>query len=282
MSIARVFPRKTLASPVDPLAFFGEPPMFLGKAEITEVRVSVAFSYDLARAERLAETWESIAPVTIGGVACGDPGAQFEPGVYLKNGYTITSRGCPNHCWFCDVHIREGGIREYEIRDGWNLLDSNILACSDQHVIETFEMLARQPRKAEFTGGLEAARLDPWHVELLWSMRPKRMFFAYDTPDDADPLREAGRMLRYADFSRNHLSCYVLVGYPGDTFEKASRRLLEAWEFGFMPMAMLYRAKDNREPATDWRRFQRTWARPALTRREVRSLGFGSGKPVGG
>lgn len=268
--VARVFPRKTSASPSDSLAFFTAPSMFTKESEITEVHVSVTFSYDVELAECLARAWESIAPVKIGGVAFGDPGGQFEPGVYLKPGYTITSRGCPNKCWFCDVHAREGNIREYEIRDGWNLLDSNILACSDKHITKTFKMLARQSHRAEFTGGLEAARLKYWHVDLLWSLCPAQMFFAYDTSDDREPLYEAGKLLRHANFTRSHMRCYVLIGWPADTFDAAEQRLLDTWEFGFMPMAMLYRGKSDAEPDKEWQKFQRLWARPALTKAIMR------------
>ena len=96
--IARVFPRKTNASPEDEYSFFDAPGMFL--PEIDEVHISVAFTYDLPRAEILAKAWEHIAPVGIGGPAMGEAGGEFIPGMYLKPGYVITSRGCPNRCWF--------------------------------------------------------------------------------------------------------------------------------------------------------------------------------------
>jgi hypothetical protein len=146
MRIARVFPRKTTASPDDDLAFFSEPDML--PPDVDEVHISVTFSYDIPRAEKLAEVWRHVAPVKIGGPAVGDPGGDFTPGMYLKRGYVMTSRGCPNNCWFCDVHKREGGIRELPITDGWNLLDSNILACSTSHIKAVFEMMKRQPQKS--------------------------------------------------------------------------------------------------------------------------------------
>src|SRR5271169_4780483 len=98
--LARVFPRKTKASPDDELAFFGPPDMF---AEADEVHVAVTFTADIPKAERLAEDWRRVAPVKIGGVALGDPGCEFIPGRYIKPGYTFTSRGCPRRCWFCGV-----------------------------------------------------------------------------------------------------------------------------------------------------------------------------------
>lgn len=267
--IARIFPRKTTASPDDNLAFFGPPPLVL--PEINKVHVSVTFSYDIPKAEELAEAWRHIAPVEIGGPAMGDRGGEFTPGMYLKHGYIMTSRGCPNKCWFCAVHKREGGIRELPITEGWNLLDSNILACSDSHIEKVFKMMKAQPQRPQLTGGLEAKILTDHHVSLLWDLRPDQMFFAYDTPDDLEPLISAGRRLRYADFTRRHLRCYVLIGYPRDTFDQAEQRLLEAWEAGFMPMAMLWKNQAGDEDQ-EWRKFQRTWARPAATKCHVKEL----------
>lgn len=154
----------------------------------------------------------------------------FTPGVYLKEGYIITSRGCPNRCWFCSVPKREGPLRELPIADGWNVLDDNLLACSDVHVKAVFEMLAKQKRRPLFTGGLEAALLKPWHVLEFARLKPKELFFAYDTPNDREPLYEAGKMLVAAGFKRCHpLRAYVLVGYPGDSLKKPKSAFLSVF-----------------------------------------------------
>lgn len=268
--IARVFPRRTRVTPVDDLAFCDEPGLF--PPDVDEVHVSVAFTYDLPRAEFLAKAWERVAPVRVGGPATDEPGEVFIPGLYLKPGYVITSRGCPNHCWFCSVWRREGDVKELPIRDGWNILDDNLLACSEQHVRRVFAMLKRQTRRAEFTGGLEAARLQSWHVELLSRLKPKQMFFAYDAESDYEPLVMAGRMLMGAGFTlQSHvLRCYVLVGYHGDTFDTAEKRLRQTAEAGFLPMAMLWRDDTGRRDE-QWARFQRAWARPALIASALRN-----------
>jgi len=268
MNLARVFPRKTNASPDDELAFFDEPELLM--PPIDEVHISVTFTYDIPRAEKLARAWESVAPVKIGGPALGDPSGDFIPGRYLKKGYVITSRGCPNKCWFCDVPKREGRkIRELPLTEGFNLLDSNILACSDDHIKKVFKMLGDSGKRIQLTGGLEAARLKPWHVALLWEARPDRLYFAYDEPEDLEPLIEAGKMLNYADFTRHHLRCYVLIGIPGDTFEAAEKRILEAWSAGFLPMAMLWKNKAG-DSTEAWREFQGLWAQPPIVRARIK------------
>jgi radical SAM superfamily enzyme YgiQ (UPF0313 family) len=262
--IARVFPRRTKATPTDEYAFVGEPPLFLPEG-IEEAHVSVTFTWDLPEAERLARAWSRVAPVKIGGPATGMRGEEFKPGMYLKPGYVITSRGCPGRCWFCSVPKREGNIiRELPITEGWNVLDDNLIACSDEHIQAVFGTLSEQKgKRIIFSGGIEAKRLKPWHVELFKTIRPKRIFFAYDTPDDLKPLREAHKMFMKADYcSRNILHAYVLVGYPGDTFEEAEMRLQITKALTFTPMAMLYRDATGKT-TPEWRRFQRAWARPA-------------------
>jgi len=262
--IIRVFPRKTRGTPTDALAVVDRAPELFDEADA--VHVSVAFTYDLARAEELARQWRFVAPVSIGGPATGQRSEEFEPGVYLRRGYTITSRGCPNRCWFCSVWRREGeAVRTLPIRDGWNVLDDNLLACPDDHIRAVFAMLDRQQQAPQFTGGLEAKRLKRWHAEELRKIHPKQMFFAYDTADDLEPLQEAGRMLLAQGFTTaSHvLRCYVLCGWPKDTMQKAEERMMQAINAGFTPMAMLWRDKQG---ITDhaWRSFQRCWVRPAI------------------
>ncbi len=266
MRLIRVFPRRTKATPTDDLARVNREPDFFDEADA--VHVSVTFSWDLPKAERLAKAWERVAPVEIGGPATGQRSEDFVAGRYIQHGYTITSRGCPNKCWFCDVWRREGGVRELLIEPGWNVLDDNLLACSRPHIEAVAKMLHQQKsegNRVQFTGGLEAARLEDWHIELLRPLRPKQMFFAYDTPNDLEPLRDAGRRLLDAGWTvaSKSLRCYVLCGYPRDTLGAADERMRQTLDMGFWPMAMVYRDKRGRK-ANEWGRFQRQWARPAM------------------
>jgi hypothetical protein len=269
MRIARVFPRRTNGTPIDSLAFIGDPGLF--PPEVDAVHISVSFSWDIPEADRLFRSWSSVAPTEIGGPAIGMPGADFTPGMYLKHGYVITSRGCPNRCWFCSVPEREGlGIREYPITEGFNILDDNLLACSDSHILQVFEMLKRQKQRAQFTGGLEAARLQDWHINLFADLKPEQMFFAYDTPNDYEPLALAANKLKEAGFNRHCLRCFVLIGYKGDTIEKAEKRLLSVVDLGMFPSAMPYRDKTGIRD-NNWMKFQKKWSRPASIYAEIKN-----------
>lgn len=271
MKIARVFPRRTNATPDDALAFTTPPPKKL--PDIDEVHISVAFTYDIPKAEQLAESWHKTGlPVRMGGPAFNEAGGDFVPGLYMKKGYVLTSRGCHNRCWFCSVPAREGyKLRELPVTEGFNICDDNLLACSESHIREVFAMLGRQEEKPIFTGGLEAKLLNPWHVELMREVKAKRMYFAYDTPDDYEPLVYAGKILQDGGIRKTsrRAYCYVLIGYHGDTMEKAEKRLRDAWAAGFFPYAMLYRDEKG-ETNPEWRKFQRLWVRPQLVYHQLK------------
>lgn len=271
MKIIRVFITKTNATPVDELVRINEPPGLFDEAD--QIHISVLFSWDRKRADELAKQWEQVAPVQIGGPGVGMKGEEFTPGMYVKNGYTITSRGCPNKCWFCSVWKRDGDTRELPIMDGYNILDDNLLACSRPHIESVFEMLKRQKEPIEFTGGFEAKRFEWWHINLLRKIRLKQVWFAYDTEDDLEPLRRAGKMFGTAGMNRtktgnvsHKIRCYCLIGYPGDTIGNADLRLRTTYSLGFLPMAMLYRDVQGKTEY-EWRRFQKHWARPASINR---------------
>ena len=265
MKVIRVFPRKTKATPVDENVRINCGPELWDEAD--EVHVSVAFTWDIPRAEWLAKQWAHVAPIRIGGPATGERGGDFTPGLYLKRGYVITSRGCPNQCWFCSVPKREGPLRELPITEGWNMLDDNLLACSRRHIESVFDMLERQDHPAEFTGGLEAAKLESWMAVALKNLKPKQLFFAYDTPDDLEPLQCAGELLINAGFKvhphSHSLRCFVLCGYRGDSIGHSEYRMEKTMQAGFTPMAMLWKDETGKQDK-EWRKFQREWARPAI------------------
>ena len=271
MKIIRVFPRRTNATPDDDLAIVGRTPGFFDEAD--EVHISVTFTWDIPQAEKLAREWERVAPVKVGGPAYKDVGGEFIPGRYVKKGYTITSRGCPNKCWFCQAWKNEGNkVRELEIHDGWNLLDNNILACSREHQTAVYEMLLRQPRKPRFTGGLEAARMTTWNAEWLVKLKPDYSYFAYDTPEDYEPLKEAAVLLKSVGLLRHHeIGCYVLIGYPKDSFSAAENRLIKTVQLGYFPQAMLFKQDNNMENVKEWRRFQREWANKVIVGHKMKT-----------
>ena len=240
--IIRWFPRKTKATPDDELSVTCRQPTLWDEAD--KVQISVTFDWDVPVALRAVDSWRVVAPVEIGGPAMGTVPGEFTPGQFLKYGYTITSRGCPWNCPACLVPKREGKLRLLPIRDGWNILDNNLLACPREHIQAVFDMLKRQKHAPKFTGGLEAERLEPWHVEQLLMLKPETLWMAYDSPADWEPLNAAVKLLSEAGIVGPHRTkrtgAYVLMGRRDDSPEAAEKRLKSVINLGIKTQAMLF------------------------------------------
>jgi len=255
MRIARVFPAKTNMTPIDKDAYYSYPDLFTPKYD--EVHISTVFTWDKERAERLAVAWEHYGRVKIGGCAYDDRGGEFKPGIYVRNGITITSRGCPFNCKFCFVPKREGRIRELDIKEGSTIQDNNFLACSKQHRSKVYDMLRTQ-RAIEFKGGIDARLLTDWDIDQMRGLRIKSLWFACDQKESIKPLRRIVDKLKV--FPSYKKRCYVLIGFNKQEEEE---RLKTVYGLGFYPFAQLYKNGSNKKYSKDWRNFQRTWARPA-------------------
>jgi len=239
--------------------------MFL--PEVDRVLVSCTFTADMIEARRLERAWEAHYPgkVTLGGPAMDDEGGAFIPGMFLHQGYVITSRGCPNACGFCFVPRREGRIRELPVMPGHDILDNNLLACADRHVEEVLQMLAAQRQRARFSGGLEAQRVTDALVERLRSVRVEELFLAYDTEGAWATTGTAIRRLRSAGLGRDAVRCYVLAGFtPNDTPTAAAARCEQVLVAGGLPFLMLYQPEGlQRRYSPEWLAVRRKYVRPA-------------------
>ena len=268
----RVFPRRTKWTPNDDLVFIGEPPIIGQPDKILPVCISCSFTWDINECERLYRSWKSKYPkVYLGGPALQnitwqDDRSEFVSGRFIKEGVTITSRGCPKNCSYCFAWRWEGNeIRELKIKDGYIIQDNNILACSMGHFEGVIEMLSRQKKAARFMG-MDADFLTEKHVDLLARIRVDRMLFSYDHSGDTYYLEQASDLL--SDYNRNKKRCYVLIGYNGETLENAEKRLLMVWKLGFMPFAQFYRDERFRKDklSKDWADLTRIFSRPAIMR----------------
>jgi hypothetical protein len=261
----RVFPARTNWTPTDEMAFVGDPPLDLFRPGTpdTPVLVSCTFRWHKRDGERLAKAWEQYYhDVRLGGPAFGDPGEEFTPGMFLKKGCTITSRGCNRNCGYCDVPIREGRIRELEIKPGWIVQDNNLLACSRGHIERVFEMLREQKRRIYFNGGLDKYYLRDWHRPLFDSIPIGELWFACDTMADLPALERATKILDGIPLRKRR--CYTMIGYNGETLVDAERRIERVFQLDFMPFCQLWQPDDGLTTyPLEWRQLKQKWARPA-------------------
>lgn len=270
MTILRVFPRRTSATPDDALAWIGAPNLWT--PQVDEVHVSVTFTWDLAAGYALANKWRrwyGNVPVNIGGPAIpGNCVDGFTPGLYIKHGYTFTSRGCPNNCPWCLVRDTEGPLRTLPIVPGWIVQDNNLAACPHEHIEAVFDMLRAQRHRPIFSGGIQASLVDDWlatQFAALWHDRGiEEIYLACDTSAALGPLKEAVARLNF--LKRDQLRCYVMIGRD-ETIGQALERLESVWRVGCMPFAQLYQPADELiSYSREWKELQRAWARPAITR----------------
>ncbi len=267
----RVFPARTKWTPNDDLAFIGDPPLWRPQEDLP-VRISCTFTWHLEEAERLRRSWERFySDVRVGGPAYDDPGGDFEPGLFLKPGITITSRGCTKKCQWCLVPQREGWIRELPIKPGWNINDNNLLACSMPHIEAVFDMLGNQKHPIVFSGGLDAEIFNHVHADLLRSVNLGEAWFACDYPGALSHIEKVADLL--SDIAPRKKRAYVLIGYNGEKPDQAEKRLMKIYQMGFWPFAMLYRAPHTMKRnswSKDWQRLQKTWCRPAAFKTKMK------------
>lgn len=258
----RVFVARNQWTPDDALAFVGYPPLFRPHDRSMPVRVSVTFTWHKREAELIALAWSAFYDdVQIGGPAYRDRGGPFVAGQFLKQGCTITSRGCPKACGWCNVPTSEGALRELPIVAGWIVQDNNLLACSEDHTRAVFDMLRAQKRRAYFNGGLDKHYLRDWHRPLFDSIAIGELWFACDVAHDLPALERAAQILDGIPLRKRR--CYTMIGYDDETIAEAERRIERVFELGFMPFCQLYQPPETRTYTLAWRQVRRKWSRPA-------------------
>jgi len=260
VKIARVFADgRCQFTPDDDLAFIGSPGLF--PPEVDRVHVSCLMTWNKDKAEQLAEEWSDVASVEVGGPAYDWPAGNFEPGMYLKKGYTITSRGCPKKCPFCFVRRREGTITTLPIHDGLYVGDNNLLACPHEHVESVFDMLDRQKGRPRFHGGIDVELLKEWHVERLARLKPEKIYIAFDDIKKQEQVRLGLKMMLDGGVRFGSILCYTLGGYDDDTIDDAESRCRWLLEHGAIPIAQVFRSYDEtkKKPDPEWQKWRSRW-----------------------
>jgi hypothetical protein len=256
-------------TPVDDMVFFDTPGLFI--PEHDEVHIPVVFTWDIEHAKRLQFQWQGLTdkPVKLGGPAFNDPckGA-FIPGRYLKNGVTITSRGCVHQCPWCFVWRREGKLRELPIIPGNIEQSNNLMACSKPHRRNVYDMMKTQ-KQISFRGGIETALLTDWDIEEMSSLSIHDIWLACDTKGAIGNLKKACDKLHAAGFNQNKIRCYVLIG---DDMAENENRLRMVYEAGALPFAQLFQPENQIIYSREWKQFARTWSRPAAYKAHMKSI----------
>ena len=140
--------------------------------------------------------------------------------IYPTCDYAIgyITRGCPNHCRWCVVPEKEGGIRPYR---GWRdlvrpdtdklvLMDNNILA--SDYGIEQLESLIGSKYRIDLNQGMDARLVTPEIADVLVRLNWIRFIrFSCDQQSQVDPVIRACELLRDRGKKPYHVFVYLLV-----------------------------------------------------------------------
>ncbi len=166
--------------------------------------------------------------------------------------FGFTTRGCPNHCPFCIVPIKEGSTRVVgTLRDLWDG-DAKLVICLDNNVLallDHFFYICRESIechiKLDFNQGLDHRRLSKEVVGMLKSISHTEYRFAFDSPAYYKSVDKAIKLLQ--DGGINRSLWYVLVGF-NTTFQEDLDRVNFLRDRGQQAYIQryLYKVKDYR------------------------------------
>lgn len=174
----------------------------------------------------------------------------------------FTSRGCSRRCRFCVVPQKEGKLIKvasiYEFWNPWHrkliLLDNNILGM-ESNFEQVAEDLLKERIKVDFTQGLDIRFLNDDNTRILRQLSYfQDIKFSFDKLSYETGFRRGAELLLKYQFSKTHVTIYVLAGYNED-FESTLQRVEIILSYGFAPYIMIYRSKTGER--TDDERFTR-------------------------
>lgn len=144
------------------------------------------------------------------------PDYTIYPGCVYAVGYL--TRGCPNHCRWCVVPDKEGGIRPYRrwqdvVRpdtDKLVLMDNNILACD--YGLEQLESLIGSGYRIDLNQGMDARLVTDDIADILGRLKWIRFIrFSCDQRAQIEPVKRAIEMLGRHGIKPYRIFVYILV-----------------------------------------------------------------------
>lgn len=193
------------------------------------------------------------------------PDYSLYPNIDGKTAYGFLTRGCPNHCKWCVVPQKEGGIRPYmdvdeiaiEGRTNLVLFDNNILACD--YGIEQVEKIISRGYRVDFNQALDARLVTPETAKLLAKVKwIKRIRFGCDTTAGIQQCEKAISLID----SFGYKGEYFLYCILNDFMESFNR--IDYWKrkgvHRYIPHAQPYRDFNNpRQVIPQWQKDLARW-----------------------
>ena len=147
------------------------------------------------------------------------PDYSIYPSIDERTAYGFLTRGCPNHCKWCVVPEKEGGIRPYmdveEIaiggRDHLILMDNNVLA--SDYGLAQIEKIADLGLRVDFNQALDARLVTDEVAKLLARVKwIRHIRFGCDTRGQIRYCDEATDMINRYGFKGEYFFYCILLG----------------------------------------------------------------------
>lgn len=168
------------------------------------------------------------------------------PGQYKM---TFTSRGCVRACPWCVVSTIEPVRVEYDdfsIPVGTNpfIGDNCILATSEQHQKMVVERM-KDVRSLDINSGFDCRLFTEDHYQLYSRLHLEAWRLAFDSMGVEREFERAVGILKEHEVDYRRILVYVLIGFPGTTFEECVYRLEKARSLGCSPYPQKYAPLDR-------------------------------------
>ena len=155
------------------------------------------------------------------------------PGAYQM---VFTSRGCIRRCPWCVSHLIEPENREYDdfpIPVGKNpfIGDNCLLATSWEHQKLVVERM-KKVRNLDINSGFDCRLFTEEHYQLYSRLHLEAWRLAFDSMGVESAFERAVAILKNHDVDYRRILVYVLINYPGTTFEQCVYRLEKVRELG--------------------------------------------------
>ncbi|NDV83424.1 radical SAM protein [Bacteroides sp. 51] len=178
--------------------------------------------------------------------------------------YGFLTRGCPNHCKWCVVPMKEGGITSYmdieEVSAGRKkiiLMDNNILA--SDYGLQQIEKIITMGLRVDFNQGLDARLVTDDIAQLLAKVKwIKRIRFGCDTPGQIAEVERAATLIDKYGFKGEYFLYCILMEF------KESFHRVNYWKGKsrrFVPHSQPYRDyKNPHQVVPQWQKDLAHWS----------------------
>ncbi|MBN2457986.1 radical SAM protein [Candidatus Woesearchaeota archaeon] len=190
----------------------------------------------------------------------------YDPGYYMYK----STRGCPNRCSYCAVHMLEGkkmvfrdpkktaeeiinahrkmGIRRFVASE------SNLLVNSKNHFEKILDMIieSKIDIRLEAPEGLAPKLLTPGLLKKMHKAGYRKLNIPLESANDKTNLERFHRSTTIDDFEKaiadildagfnnNDLGVYCLIGMPGHELREQVMGIIKIWKMGLMPFLTFF------------------------------------------